>query len=93
MAVDATPLDVQSNWLLLERLWNRTVRNESAMGARSGGWAVQKEYSGEGVAPIAGDPDEIAVYVERGYRKIEVGRWPLEAVAEYDTDDAADDNS
>lgn len=63
-------------WATLERLWNDVLDSDTTLACRSGGWRVALEYSGDGLAPIAGDPDEIAVY--RRHR--EIGRWALDEV-------------
>lgn len=73
----------RSKWSVLERAWNRVVTQEDLVGSRTGVWKVQKEYSGEGLGPIAGEFDEIAVYHGHGAFPAEVGRWQLEEVAEY----------
>lgn len=78
------PTQIHGDWQSLERHWSRVVSSEKTLGSRSGGWHVRKEYSGDGLAPAAGNPDEVAVYMERGTRKEEIGRWPLEDVAEYE---------
>jgi len=61
------------NWMCLERRWNSVMSSETTLSSRSGRWKVQLEYSGEGAAPIAGEPDEVAIY--RGTR--EIARWEL----------------
>lgn len=73
-------------WESLERKWNKVVGNEETVGVRSGHWHVRKEYSGDGLGPIAGEFDEVAVYFcEWGsYGQEEIGRWKLSEVAEYD---------
>jgi len=71
---------IAGDWLSLEEKWNSVLNSETTLGSRSGGWHVRKEYSGDGLAPIAGDPDEIAIYIESGHRKQEVGRWKLSEV-------------
>ena len=63
-------------WMMLQRLWDDVLESDTTLSCRSGGWKVKLEYSGEGLAPIAGEPDEIVVY--RKYR--EVGRWTLREI-------------
>jgi hypothetical protein len=65
------------NWELLERLWRKVLGSETTLGTQSGGWRVKKEYSGDGLAPVAGEPDEIAIY----YKRDEIARWELSEVS------------
>lgn len=64
--------------MALERTWERALSKTETLSVSRGGWRVAKEYSGDGLAPIAGEVDEIAVY----YRYDEVARWPLHEVAD-----------
>lgn len=72
----------EPNWLLLQSLWEDVVGSESTLGARCGRWRVRKEFSGEGLAPIAGDPDEVAVYYGQRHHRREIARYPLAEVAQ-----------
>jgi len=69
------------DWMALERKWRKVVGNESTLGSRSGDWHVKKEYSGDGLAPIAGEPDEVAIYYRpcRNSRQ-EIARYDLDEV-------------
>lgn len=68
-----------STWMALERHWRRVMDDSPTFGSRSGGWQVRKEYSGEGLGPIAGDFDQVAIY----HNGDEIARYDLEAL---DTD-------
>lgn len=58
--------------------WASVVDDSPTIGV-SGGVKIKQEYSGDGLGPIAGDFDEVAVY--DGVRSgSEVGRYPLENV-------------
>lgn len=84
------PVEIHGDWQSLERHWQKVVGSERTLGSRSGGWLVRKEYSGDGLAPAAGEADEVAIYTERpGHSKTEIGRWPLGQVAEYEVDSDA----
>lgn len=74
----------ERKWERLERLWFRVLSQESTVGIRSGQWEVKKEFSGDGLGPIAGDLDEIAVYDHSlaGFSKTEIGRWTLQEVTD-----------
>jgi len=63
-------------WMTLEERWKQVFLSEKTLSSRSGGWKVALEYSGDGLAPIAGEPDEVAIY----RRHNEVARWTLEEI-------------
>lgn len=69
---DATPSDLSD----LMRHWKTVTDDSPTCGSRSGGWHVRKEHEGDRLGPPF---HEVAVYVRRGYRLREVGRWGLGA--------------
>lgn len=79
---------IAGDWLSLEAKWRKVVGSETVLGCRSGGWHVRKEYSGEGLAPMADEPDEVAIYIEHRHEyHREVGRWSLDELDSTGKDD------
>lgn len=74
--------DVAGDWATIHEHWEAVTDASPTCGSRSGGIYVRKEYSGEGLGPVAGDFDEVALYLQNRSKLTEVGRWPLEQVAE-----------
>lgn len=68
----------------LQRHWEPVVENSSTFGSRSGGWDVRKENRGNRLGPPF---DQVAIYVEKGYHKREVGRWELDDLPDDPTEE------